>query len=141
MAIRGILRSTVLFLGGYLLLSMPVFLVRNRDVLDAVVNRLLTSVSAIALSALTAGLIVFVLVVATDGVEKYNAFLLHPTDVLSILVTCSYVWAAVSWWAVPELLLWTDTFIGLRPVLGLIVLSHVPMFVFLSMLTVATRLG
>lgn len=129
-------RDIVVFVTLYLLLSLLPFLYFNREVVGAVRDRLLPfDVVTVAVAGTGLFVIVSALLLAEEGVERYNQFLFAPTDALSVLVVASFVLAAVSWWLVPEL--------GFRYEWGLsfdllvmgVLLCQLPMLLFLSLMT------
>lgn len=139
MAGHGGYRSLLLFLGGYLLLSVPPFLYLNREVLDAVraglspTDPLAVVWVAVALSVLLG------LLRAGEGVERYTLFFTVPGNLFAVLVLLSYVFAAVAWWAVPELVFHLEVDVTLNQLLLLVLACQVPMVVFLSLMTALGR--
>jgi heme/copper-type cytochrome/quinol oxidase subunit 4 len=131
---RRPVRDITTFVSLYLLLSLPPFLYLNQDLSAAVAN--------IALVA-TAGTVVLVLVASlffiSDGVERYTDFFFAVTDVYSVVVDLAFVLGAVSWWVVPELATRFELGAQLRYVLAAIIICHVPMVLFLSLLTIMGR--
>mgnify|MGYP006277788621 CR=1 FL=1 len=125
-----------LFISAYLLLAVPPYLALNWDVVVEVVDRSFPPgplvVAAIAVSA---AVILAALVRAADGVDRYAQFLVAPTDWLSILVGVSFLLAGASWWAVPELVLEWFGRIDLAVLYFLVFMTHVPMLLFLSLMT------
>lgn len=75
------------------------------------------------------------LVLADPGVERYVQFLFWPTDFMSAFVDASYVWAAASWWAIPEMARFFDISPSLQLYLGGVFVSHIPPLIFLTVLT------
>lgn len=133
-------RDIVVFLAVYLLLSLVPFLVVHRDQLDVFQDRLTTLdplplvVFVAAAVAVTAGL-----VLAREGIDRYNQFLFAPTDLLSVLIELSFVVAAVSWWAVPELVSRVGWSLTLDLLLISVLLCQLPMILFLSLMTVVGK--
>jgi len=124
-------RDITVFVTLYLLLSLPPFLYLNRDLSAGVVN-----VALLATMGTTALVVVASLFFISEGVERYTGFLFAVTDVFSVVVDLAFVLAAVSWWAVPELAVRTMESPELRLVLAAIIVCHVPMVLFLSLMTI-----
>ena len=134
----GRLKQLVLFVGLYLLLSLPPYAALNPDVVVGVVSRSLPpGPLVVALLVGAAAVVGAGLVRGSAGVERYVRFLLSPTDWLSVLVALSFVLAAVSWWAVPELVFHYVGRVDLGVLYFLVFLAHSPMLLFLSLLTAA----
>lgn len=127
-------RDITVFVSLYLLLSLPPFLYLNRDL-----SVLVSDIAVLAAVGTTALVVVTGLFVASDGVERYTQFLFAVTDVYSVVVDLSFVVAAVSWWAVPELAAEVRPNPQLRYVLIAVIVCHVPMILFLSLMTVIGR--
>ncbi|WP_277541122.1 hypothetical protein [Haloarcula laminariae] len=126
-------RDTTTFVSLYLLLSLPPFLYLNRGLSAVVTNLALVATAGTVALVLTAGLFFL-----SDGVGRYTEFFFAVTDVYSVVVDLAFVLAAVSWWVVPELATrfqWAE----LRYVLTAVIVCHVPMVLFLSLLTVMGR--
>ena len=130
----GSVRDITTFVSLYLLLSLPPFLYLNRDLSPFVSN--------IAVLA-TAGPVVLVIIASlffvSDGVGRYTNFFVAVTDLYSVVVDLAFVLAAVSWWAVPEVATRFQWGAQLRYVLTAIIICHVPMILFLSLLTIMGR--
>jgi len=127
-------RDVTVFVSLYLVLSLPPFLLFNRDLSAEVVN--LATLAAVG----TAGLaVVAVLFLASEGVDRYVRFLSVPTDPLSVVVDAAFVLAAVSWWLVPELAFYVDAGPELGVLLGVILICHIPLVLFLSLMTVVGK--
>jgi len=124
-------RDITVFVTLYLLLSLPPFLYLNRDLSAGVVN-----VALLATIGTTGLVVVASLFFISEGVERYTGFLFAVTDVFSVVVDLAFVLAAVSWWAVPELAVRTTASPELRLVLAAIIVCHVPMVLFLSLMTI-----
>ncbi|WP_324662056.1 hypothetical protein [Haloarcula sediminis] len=122
------------FVSLYLLLSLPPFLYLNRGLSAVVTNLALVATAGTVLLVLTAALFF-----ASDGVRRYTEFFFAVTDVYSVIVDLAFVFAAVSWWTVPELATRFQWGAELRYVLTAIIVCHVPMVLFLSLLTVMGR--
>lgn len=129
-------RDIVVFTTLYLLLSLVPFLALNQTVISAVRDRL-GSVDVVAVAVVgTAGLVVLTaLVVASEGVSRYNQFLAAPTDLLSVLVALSFLLAASAWWLVPELLFRYGPDLSFDVLVVVPLLCQLPMILFLSLLT------
>ncbi|MEF8786014.1 MAG: hypothetical protein V5A45_08785 [Haloarculaceae archaeon] len=126
----------VVFVSCYLLLSVPPYLALNWGVVVDVLSRSFPpSPLAIGLIAVTALVILATLVRASEGVDRYAQFLLAPTDWLSILIGLAFILAGASWWAVPEIILEWFGRIDLNVLYFLVFLAHVPMLLFLSLMT------
>lgn len=126
----------VVFTTLYLFLSLPPFLLVNQAVLSEVRERVApVDVVAVAVAG-TAGLLVLTaLVLASEGISRYNQFLAAPTDLLSVCVTLSFLFAAVSWWLVPELLFWAEPGLSFDLLVIAVLFCQIPMILFLSLLT------
>jgi hypothetical protein len=84
----------------------------------------------------TVGLVVLTtLVVASEGVSRYNQFLAAPTDLLSVLVALSFLFAATAWWLVPELLFRFGPDLSFDVLVLVLLFCQLPMVLFLSLLT------
>lgn len=126
-------RDVTTFVSLYLLLSLPPFLYLNRGLSAVVTNVAMVATGGTLVLVLTA-----VLFFASDGVGRYTDFFFAVTDVYSVAVDLAFVLAAVSWWTVPVLATrfhWAE----LRYVLTAIIVCHVPMVLFLSLLTIMGR--
>jgi len=122
------------FVSLYLLLSLPPFLYLNRGLSTLVTNiALLATVGTVGLVVVTS------LFFVSDGVERYTDFFFAVTDVYSVVVDLSFVLGATSWWLVPELATRFEVGAQLRYVLAAIIICHVPMVLFLSLLTIMGR--
>lgn len=136
MADTGQYRTVLGFLVGYLVLAWPPFLYLNREVLDEVTSQLST-VDPLMVVWIVGGLAVVVgLARAREGVERYNQFLRAPSNAVAFLVALSFLVAAVSWWALPEVVFALELGLTLNQVLVLILVCQAPMLVFLSLMTV-----
>lgn len=129
-------RDIVVFTTLYLLLSLVPFLALNQAVISAVRDRL-GSVDVVAVAVVgTAGLVVLTaLAVASEGVSRYNQFLAAPTDLPSVLVALSFLFAASAWWLVPELLFRYGPDLSFDVLVVVLLLCQLPMILFLSLLT------
>jgi len=127
-------RDITTFVSLYLLLSLPPFLYLNRGLSTLVTNiALLATVGTVGLVVVTS------LFFVSDGVERYTDFFFAVTDVYSVVVDLSFVLGATSWWLVPELATRFEVGAQLRYVLAAIIICHVPMVLFLSLLTIMGR--
>jgi hypothetical protein len=127
-------RDLTVFVSLYLVLSLPPFLFLNRDLSAEVVG--LATLAAVG----TAGLaVVAVLFLASEGVDRYVRFLSVPTDPLPMVVDAAFVLAAVSWWLVPEVAFYSDADLELGVLLGAILICHIPLVLFLSLMTAIGR--
>ena len=133
---RRQIRDIVVFTTLYLVLSLPPFLLVNQAVLSGVRQRLApVDVVAVAVAG-TAGLLVLTaLVLAREGISRYNQFLAAPTDLLSVLVALSFLFAATAWWLVPELLFQFEVGLSFDLLLIVVLFCQLPMLLFLSLLT------
>ena len=139
---RSIYRAYLTFVGLYLLLSLPPFLALNFEFVQQVYTRVVVPDLTVAVGlVLLTFLIMYMLTLADDGVDRYVEFLRAPTDVLSILIILSFLWAAMSWWAVPELVFFYDFDLTLTELLLPILVSQIPMLLFLSLLTAIGKAG
>jgi len=124
-------RDVTVFVSLYLILSLPPFLALNRDLSTSVVSiALVASLGTVGL-ALVAGLFL-----ASEGVDRYTDFLFSVSDLFSVVVDLSFVLAAVSWWAVPEVVMRYELGLGLGPVIAAIIVCHIPMVLLLSLMTI-----
>lgn len=133
---RRQITDVVVFTTLYLFLSLPPFLLVNQAVLSGVRRRLApVDVVAVAVAG-TVGLVVLTaLVLAREGVSRYNRFLAAPTDLLSVLVALSFLFAATAWWLVPELLFRFEVGLSFDLLLIVVLFCQLPMILFLSLLT------
>ena len=130
------IKDIVVFTTLYLFLSLPPFLLVNQAVVSTVRRRLAPlDIVAVAVAG-TAGLVVLTaLVLASEGVSRYNRFLAAPTDLLSLLVALSFLFAATAWWLVPELLVRSEMDLAFDLLLIAVLFCQLPMILFLSLLT------
>lgn len=132
-------RNVFLFLGAYLLLSWPLFLYLNREVLTGVLSRL-ALIDPMTLVFVLGGFVILVgLLRAHEGVDRYTLFLSSPGSVVSFVMALSFVVAAVSWWALPEIVFHLELDVTLNQILLLILACQAPMLVFLSLMTVLSK--
>jgi hypothetical protein len=132
----GQYRTVLGFLLGYLLLAWPPFLYLNQEVLGEVTAQLST-IDPLTGVWIVGGLVVVLgLARAREGVQRYNQFLAAPSNAVAFFVALSFLVAAVSWWALPELVFTLDLGLSLNQVLLLILACQAPMIVFLSLMTV-----
>lgn len=126
----------LLFVGLYLLLSVPPYVALNREIVAGIAARSVPPDPVTATLTVVFALVLLVaLVRAAHGVDRYVQFLVWPTDWLSVLVALSFVLAGISWWAVPELVFEFRGGIELNLLYFLVFLGHVPMLLFLSLMT------
>ncbi|MFC7072473.1 hypothetical protein ACFQJ7_14440 [Halovenus rubra] len=131
---EGGYRTVLGFLLGYLLLSWPPFLYLNREVLPEVVEQLTVVDPLVAVWVLGAVFVLLGLVRVREGVERYNQFLAAPSNLVAILVVLSFLVAAVSWWALPEIVFYFELGLTLNQVLVLIFVCQAPMLILLSLM-------
>ncbi|MEF8938084.1 hypothetical protein [Halobacteriaceae bacterium SHR40] len=136
MSIAAKLRDVIFFTTLYILLSFVPFVALNREIIDAVRDRI-APLDIVTLATIGTGifLIITVLLLAEEGVDRYNQFLFAPTDLLSVVIELSFLLAAVSWWVVPELTSRYQEGITLDTLLLVILLCQLPMLLFLSLMT------
>lgn len=129
-------KDIVVFTTLYLFLSLPPFLLVNRAVISGIRERLApVDVVAIAVAG-TGGLVVLTgLLLASEGISRYNRFLAAPTDFLSVLVAFAFLFAATAWWLIPELLFRFEAGLSFDLLLTVVLFSQIPMVLFLSLLT------
>jgi hypothetical protein len=133
-------RDVVIFLSLYLLLSVPAFFYINPRTVARVVDWVYPpDVVGLTTLAILSGLLLYGLVLADQGVNRFNEFLLVPSDVPSVLVVFLFLWAAISWWAAPELLHTLGLGLTLNLYLTVVVASQIPMVLLLSLMTAAGR--
>jgi hypothetical protein len=128
-------RDILVFTTLYLFLSLPPFLLFNRAVLSDIRTRLAFDIVAVAVAGTVALVVLTALVLASEGVSRYNQFLAAPTDLLSVLVALSFLLAATAWWTVPELLFRVDISLAFDLLIILVLFCQLPMIIFLSLLT------
>ena len=128
-------RDVTIFVTMFLVLSLIPFAILNREVLGDVQLFVAQDVVMVALG----GVLVFVaisgLFLARQGVDRYNQFLLAPTDALSVLMGVFFVLGAFSWWLVPGVAFYYELGFGLAELLALIIACQLPMVMFLSLMT------
>lgn len=129
-------REVVIFVFLYLLLSVPAFFFLNWRTVVGVVNRIYPP-DAVGLAVWIglSAMLLYGFVLADRGVDRFNQFLFAPTDLLSVLVTVSFLWAAISWWATPELLRALGVELTLSLYLLVVVVSQFPLVLFVSLMT------
>jgi hypothetical protein len=133
-------RDVVVFVALYLLVSLPPFLFFNRDVIGALRERVApVDVVTVAVAGTGFVLVLAALILADEGIDRYNGFLFAPTDALSVLVGLSFLVAAASWWLVPELSFRLEWGLPLDLLLVVVLSCQTPMIVFLSLLTAIGR--
>jgi hypothetical protein len=133
-------RDVVVFVALYLLVSLPPFLFFNRDVIGALRERVAPlDVVTVAVAGTGFVLVLAALILADEGIDRYNGFLFAPTDALSVLVGLSFLVAAASWWLVPELSFRLEWGLPLDLLLVVVLSCQTPMIVFLSLLTAIGR--
>jgi len=124
-------RDVTIFVSAYLLPSLPLFLFLNQDLSTRVLNVAVLAGGGTVLLVASATLLL-----ASDGVGRYTRFLFAPTDIYSVLVDLAFVLAAVSWWLVPEVAVSVRPDVELPIVITAIIVSHLPMVLLLSMMTI-----
>ena len=132
-------RTVFAFLFLYVVLSLPPFLYLNREVLDDVLDSLAVADPFTLVWLLVGGSVLVGLLQAHEGVDRYNQFFTVPTGPFALVVTLSFVLAAVSWWLVPELFFTFELQVTLTQLLSLILACQIPMVVFLSFMTILER--
>lgn len=129
-------RDVVLFVTLYILLSFPAFLYFNQEIVAEVRERIAPlDIVTVAIAGTAVFVLISVLLLAEEGVDRYNQFLFAPTDVLSVLIEFFFVLAAVSWWVIPEMSERLGWGLGLDTLLLLILVCQLPMVLFLSLMT------
>lgn len=133
-------RRLVLFVTLYVLFSLPPFLLLNWQIVMDIYERI-APLGVVAIGGLVAGVgaLLYVVTLADEGVERYVQFVVDPSDLSSVLVAWTFLWAAISWWAIPELLFQLDVDPTLNMLLVGILASQIPMVMFLSLLTAAGK--
>ncbi len=132
-------RSVFLFASLYISLSFLPFIALNQEILDDVQEQVTVNVVAVGIIGVMFLLVVSALFLADEGVDRYNQFLFAPTDLLSILVSGCFLLAATSWWLVLEVTTWYGAELDFNILLFAVILSQVPMVLFLSLLTVVGK--
>lgn len=126
------------FFALYLLIAGLPYLYLNWEAVETVVSAYYPPDPVGLVLWVLGALVLFIgLVLADPGVERYVEFLFWPTDVVSALVDATYVWAAMSWWVIPELARVSDLTPSWELYLGGVFLSHLPPVLFLTLLTTA----
>jgi len=128
-------KDVVLFITLYILLSFPPFLVFNREIIGDIQDRIVLDLVTIAVIGTGLIILITALLLASEGVDRYNQFLFAPTDVLSVLIEFSFVVAAISWWFVPEFTEWAGHNLDLDAMLLIVLVCQLPMVLFLSLMT------
>lgn len=129
------IRDVTIFITVYLVLAVVPFLALNWEFVDEIRIYVTGDIVTATLLGIVFLLVVSVLLLADEGVDRYNQFLFSPTDVLSIIIEFSFVFAAISWWLVPEFATRYDLFLSVGDYLVVIMVCHVPMILFLSLMT------
>ena len=136
------LKEYFLFVGLYLLLSLPAFLVLNWDIVAETRDHVFPASTTIILAlVIVLVFLAYLFFLADDGVDRYVHFLATPTDLLSVLIILSFLWAAISWWAIPELVFLSSWTLSVNELVLLIIVSQLPMVLFLSLMTAIGRAG
>jgi len=131
----GSVRSVFVLAGLYLLLSVPVFVLRNRAAVAAVYGDVLVPGELVFAGLAGVGVLILAgLLTVRPGVERYVTLLRAPTDVPSAVVALSLVLAATAWWAVPELAFRLGTNPELEPLLVAIIACQLPMVFLVTIL-------
>lgn len=129
-------RDVVIFVSLYLLLSVPAFFFLNWETVVEVVTRLYPpNVVALTVWIVFSSLLLYGFVLADRGVDRFNQFLFAPSDLLSVFVAGSFLWAAISWWAVPEILRYAGVELSLSLYLLVAVVSQFPVVLLVSLMT------
>jgi len=123
-------RDVTVFVSLYLVLSMLPFLLLNRDLSPEV-----TGVATFATLGTAALFAIAGLFLASEGVGRYRQFLLVPSDPLSVVVDAAFVLAPVSWWVAPEVAFYYEVGVDLGDLLGIVLVCHLPLVLFLSLMT------
>jgi hypothetical protein len=125
------IRDVTIFVSAYLVLSLPPFLFLNRELSTAVLN-----VAVLAGGGTILLVVVATLLLASEGVGRYTEFFFGPSDSFSVLVDFAFVFGATSWWLVPEVAVSIRRDVGLPIVITVIIISHLPMVLLLSLMTI-----
>lgn len=137
MADSGGYRDVFVFVAAYLLLSIPPFFVLRRARLSQLRAELARNIVVLASLGTILLVILALASVARTGVTRYVEFLHTPTDPLSVLVEGAFLLGATSWWLVPVVDALYETGLGPQVLVAVVVAMHVPLVVFLSLLTAA----
>lgn len=129
-------RDVVLFITLYLVLSLVPFLVLNQEIVGDIRDRI-APLDIVTVAVVGTGVFVLIssLFLAQEGIDRYNRFLLAPTDPLSVLVGMSFLGASVSWWFVPELAFRAHAAVSFDLLIVIVLFCQLPMVLFLSLLT------
>ena len=125
------IRDVTIFVSAYLVLSLPPFLLLNRDLSSEVLSFAVLAGGGTLLLVVTTTLLL-----ASDGVGRYTEFFFAPTDIYSVLVDLAFILAAASWWLIPEVAVKVRPGVELPVVITAIIVSHLPMVLLLSMMTI-----
>ncbi len=127
-------RDVTVFVSLYLVLSMPPFLLLNRDLSPEI-----SGVATLATLGTAALFAIAGLFLAGEGVGRYRQFLSVPPDTLSVVVDAAFVLAPVSWWVAPEVAFYYEVGPDLGVLLGVVLICHIPLVLFLSLMTAIGR--
>jgi hypothetical protein len=125
------IRDVTIFVSAYLVLSLPPFLFLNRELSATVLN-----VAVLAGGGTILLVVVATLLLASEGVGRYTEFFFAPSDSFSVLVDLAFVLGATSWWLVPEVAVSVRRDVDLPIVITAIIISHLPMVLLLSLMTI-----
>jgi hypothetical protein len=128
-------RELAIFVSIYLLLSLPPFLVLNQEIL----SEIQVEVATIAIVGTAVLVVLSMLFLSREGVDRFTDFLLAPTDITSILVDVAFLAGAISWWLVPEIVLESEIPAELGTILAVIIGCHIPLILVLALLTVVGK--
>jgi hypothetical protein len=128
-------RDLAIFVSIYLLLSLPPFLVLNQEIL----SEIQVEVATIAIVGTAVLVVLSMLFLSREGVDRFTDFLLAPTDITSILVDVAFLAGAISWWLVPEIVLESEIPVELGTILAVIIGCHIPLILVLALLTVVGK--
>lgn len=135
-------RQIAVFVAVYLLLALVPFMALNWEAVTSVYEQR-QPLNPLVIAGLLVGsiLVLLLLALVEEGVSRYNQFLVAPTDVLSVLVELSFLLAACSWWAVLAVSERYGWGLDLPELLTVVLVCHVPMLLFLSLMTAVGKAG
>lgn len=125
------------FVTTYLLLSLVPFLALEPTRVSDLSGWLAQNLVYVAIVGTFGLTILSFVVVASTGIERYIDTLRTPTDPLSIVVGATFLGAAVSWWLLPAIDRAFDLALSPEEIVLLVVVAHLPVVLFLSLLTAA----
>lgn len=137
MRVTGGYRNVLTFLSLYLLFAVPPFAALNWHLVLAVYEEYVPpDPLGIAILALGASWLFVGCLLADRGIDRYIQFIFWPNDLPSILVDGGFLWAAISWWAIPEIAAEADLYLTVDTYVLLTFISQLPLVLLLALFTV-----